>query len=41
MGHAYLAHDCESALVLCVCASSDASLETTLLQLAEQDNMPG
>jgi transcriptional regulator with XRE-family HTH domain len=35
MGHAYLAKDCESALVLEVCSSEDANLPNELITLAE------
>jgi len=37
MGHAYVAKDCESALVLAVCSSEDANLSETLINLAHQD----
>jgi transcriptional regulator with XRE-family HTH domain len=37
MGHAYIAKDCESALVLAVCSSEDANLSETLIHLAHQD----
>jgi transcriptional regulator with XRE-family HTH domain len=37
MGHAYIAKDCESALVLAVCSSEDANLSETLMHLAHQD----
>jgi len=37
MGHAYVAKDCESALVLAVCSSEDANLSETLIHLAHQD----
>jgi len=37
MGHAYVAKDCESALVLAVCSSEDANLSETLINLANQD----
>jgi transcriptional regulator with XRE-family HTH domain len=36
MGHAYLAKDCESALVLEVCSSEDANLASELITLAER-----
>jgi hypothetical protein len=37
MGHAYIAKDCDSALVLAVCSSEDANLSETLINLAHQD----
>lgn len=37
MGHAYIAKDCESALVLAVCSSEDTNLSETLIGLATQD----
>jgi transcriptional regulator with XRE-family HTH domain len=37
MGHAYIAKDCESALVLGVCSSEDTNLSETLIDLAHQD----
>jgi transcriptional regulator with XRE-family HTH domain len=37
MGHAYVAKDCESALVLAVCSSEDANLSEALIHLAHQD----
>jgi transcriptional regulator with XRE-family HTH domain len=37
MGHAYIAKDCESALVLGVCSSEDPNLATELIGLAESD----
>jgi transcriptional regulator with XRE-family HTH domain len=37
MGHAYIAKDCESALVLAVCSSEDTNLSETLIDLAHQD----
>jgi transcriptional regulator with XRE-family HTH domain len=36
MGHAYLAKDCESALVLAVCSSEDTQLSETLIRLTTQ-----
>jgi transcriptional regulator with XRE-family HTH domain len=36
MGHAYLAKDCESALVLGVCSSEEADLAGELISLAEK-----
>ena len=36
MGHAYLAKDCESALVLAVCSSEDTRLSETLIRLTTQ-----
>ena len=35
MGHAYLAKDCESALVLAVCSSEDPNLASELISLTE------
>jgi transcriptional regulator with XRE-family HTH domain len=37
MGHAYIAKDCESAVVLAVCSSEDTNLSETLINLANQD----
>lgn len=37
MGHAYVAKDCESALVLAVCSSEDSNLSDELISLANQD----
>jgi transcriptional regulator with XRE-family HTH domain len=37
MGHAYIAKDCESALVLALCSSEDPNLSETLIHLAHQD----
>jgi len=37
MGHAYIAKDCDSALVLAICSSEDANLSETLMHLAHQD----
>src|ERR1700760_2967213 len=37
MGHAYVAKDCESALVLAVCSSEDVNLATELMHLAESE----
>ena len=36
MGHAYLAKDCESALVLAVCSSEDTKLSEALISLTTQ-----
>ena len=36
MGHAYIAKDCESALVLAVCSSEDTNLSETLINLTTQ-----
>lgn len=35
MGHAYLAKDCDSALILCICSSQEQSLQSALMELAE------
>ena len=40
MGHAYMAKDCESALVLAVCSSEDPNLESELISLAENEAVP-
>lgn len=37
MGHAYVAKDCESALVLAVCSSEDPNLADELISRAEND----
>ena len=37
MGHAYIAKDCESALVLAVCSSEDTNLSETLIHLTTQN----
>jgi len=37
MGHAYVAKDCESALVLAVCSSEDPNLASELISLAENE----
>jgi transcriptional regulator with XRE-family HTH domain len=37
MGHAYIAKDCESALILAVCSSEDTNLSETLINLTNQD----
>ena len=37
MGHAYIAKNCESALVLAVCSSEDLQLSEALIHLANQD----
>lgn len=41
MGHAYLAKDCESALVLGVCSSEDDDLATQLMTLAASESLQG
>ncbi|HVW67549.1 MAG TPA: XRE family transcriptional regulator [Steroidobacteraceae bacterium] len=41
MGHAYVAKDCETALVLGVCSSEDDDLATELITLAESESMQG
>jgi transcriptional regulator with XRE-family HTH domain len=40
MGHAYVAKDCESALILAVCSSEDLNLASTLISLAENEAVP-
>lgn len=35
MGHAYVAKDCESALVLAVCSSEDSNLASELIRMTE------
>jgi transcriptional regulator with XRE-family HTH domain len=40
MGHAYVAKDCESALVLAVCSSEDPNLAGDLITLAESEAIP-
>jgi len=40
MGHAYIAKDCESALVLAVCSSENSNLAGELISLAENDAIP-
>jgi hypothetical protein len=35
MGHAYVAKDCDTALVLAVCSSEDVNLANELMSLAE------
>jgi transcriptional regulator with XRE-family HTH domain len=40
MGHAYVAKDCESALVLAVCSSEESNLAGELISLAEIDAIP-
>jgi transcriptional regulator with XRE-family HTH domain len=40
MGHAYVAKDCETALVLAVCSSEDPNLAGDLISLAESDAVP-
>jgi transcriptional regulator with XRE-family HTH domain len=37
MGHAYIAKDCDSALVLAVCSSEDPNLARDLINLAENE----
>ncbi|MGH6962850.1 MAG: helix-turn-helix domain-containing protein [Phenylobacterium sp.] len=37
MAHAYVAKDCESALVLAVCSSEDQNLEDELISMAESE----
>jgi transcriptional regulator with XRE-family HTH domain len=37
MGHAYIAKDCESALVMAVCSSEDTNLSEALIHLANQE----
>jgi hypothetical protein len=37
MGHAYIARDCESALVLGVCSSEDPNLASELISLAANE----
>jgi len=37
MGHAYIAKDCDSALVLAVCSSEDTNLSETLINLTTQN----
>jgi transcriptional regulator with XRE-family HTH domain len=37
MGHAYVARDCESALVLGICSSEDPNLATELISLAANE----
>jgi transcriptional regulator with XRE-family HTH domain len=37
MGHAYVAKDCDSALVLAVCSGEDEALQSTLMKLAEAE----
>jgi transcriptional regulator with XRE-family HTH domain len=39
MGHAYVAKDCESALVLAVCSSEDVNLASELMSLAESQSV--
>jgi transcriptional regulator with XRE-family HTH domain len=38
MGHAYVAKDCDSALVLAVCSSEDLNLASELMSLAEGES---
>ena len=40
MGHAYVAKNCESALVLAVCSSEDPNLAGDLITLAENEALP-
>jgi len=37
MGHAYLAKDCESALMVVVCSSEDRALQSALMELANAE----
>jgi transcriptional regulator with XRE-family HTH domain len=37
MGHAYLAHECDEAVVLCICSSADESLLESLLNQQSTD----
>jgi transcriptional regulator with XRE-family HTH domain len=39
MGHAYVAKDCDTALVLAVCSSEDVNLATELMSLAEGESV--
>ena len=39
MGHAYVAKDCESALVLAVCSGEDVNLACELMRLAESESV--
>lgn len=39
MGHAYVAKDCDSALVLAVCSGEDVDLATQLMSLAESESI--
>ena len=41
MGHAYVAKDCDSAVILVVCSSEDANLATELMDLAEKKAAEG
>jgi transcriptional regulator with XRE-family HTH domain len=38
MGHAYVARDCDTALVLAVCSSEDVNLASELMSLAEGES---
>jgi hypothetical protein len=38
MGHAYIAKDCDSALVLGICSSEDPNLAHDLMKLAETES---
>ncbi|HEX9207252.1 MAG TPA: XRE family transcriptional regulator [Steroidobacteraceae bacterium] len=40
MGHAYVAKDCESALVLAVCSGEDPNLDRELISLVEEHETP-
>ena len=40
MGHAYVAKDCDSALVLAVCSSEDPNLASELISLVEAEAEP-
>jgi mannose-6-phosphate isomerase-like protein (cupin superfamily) len=37
MGHAYVAKDCDSALVLAICSSEHAGLDGELIDLAQRE----
>jgi transcriptional regulator with XRE-family HTH domain len=39
MGHAYVAKDCDTALVLAVCSSEDVNLASELMSLAEGESV--
>jgi len=39
MGHAYVAKDCDSALVLAVCSSEDPNLASELISMAENESI--
>jgi hypothetical protein len=40
MGHAYVAKDCDSALVLAVCSGEDPNLAGELINLLESQRLP-